>query len=229
MRGRRRTLVALGTAAILAAFLAAFALKDRAVEEWHLWRLESGDPAIRAAAAERLIELRSVRGHLRLLEQPWAREPCVRSIVKGVEPGDTWRMPVLYAVLRQSAGEIRSTGEVLSSISPQREAARALVTIGRPSIPWALRALSEKDDGVRIYAAWVLSRLPSWQALPALTRALNDVHPSVRRLAASTIGRLGPKVPTAALEKAAAEDPDGDVRDAAASAIRKIRGEEAEE
>ena len=48
--------------------VAGYAFKDRPIEQWYLWRLESEDEETTKAAVERLGEMGSVRAIPRLLE-----------------------------------------------------------------------------------------------------------------------------------------------------------------
>ncbi len=56
-----------------------------------------------------------------------------------------------------------------------------------------MRRLRSADDAVRIHAALRLTGegIDAARARPALTEALNDGDPEVRRLAAWTLARLG--------------------------------------
>jgi len=76
----------------------------------------------------------------------------------------------------------------------------------------------------------VLERIEPGDAVPALAGRLGDADSGARRMAASLLGRLGPKAAEAIpeLERLAADDPDADVREAAGGALEKMREEPAE-
>lgn len=89
------------------------------------------------------------------------------------------------------------------------------------------RLLEDSDESVRLDAAKVVLHIAESldrSAIPALGRALNDPDPSMRRLVASALGRMGTKAQEAVprLERAL-EDPDLSVRLAVESAIMRIR------
>jgi len=237
--GKRTAIAAtlVGTAVIIAAGIA---LKDLIIEEVDLWRLDSGDRATREAATARIARTCSVRGHLKLLERfrRELEEPKLAlsthllpspldTFLREVSKGESRKAPFLVECLRVIYEPVRleGAGTTGGMRSLRGLAAEKLVEIGLPAVPHLIPALSDGDEGVRIYAAWALARLPSPAALPALARATRDGHASVRRYAAQGIGRIGLERPEAvkALEKLAAADPDGEVRETAAEALGRIR------
>jgi HEAT repeat protein len=111
-------------------------------------------------------------------------------------------------------------------MSVRLAAAYALLKIDADNTP-AHKVLSgamESGDGGVIVQ--VTSKGPSaaW-AVPTLTKLLKDRRPGIRRLAAEGLGKIGKDAESAleALERAK-QDRDDRVRDAAAEAVRLIRG-----
>ena len=66
---------------VLVLGIAGYAFKDKAMEEWYLWKLESEDEETQKAAAENLGEMQSVRAVAKILqvlreyEEPKSPEP----------------------------------------------------------------------------------------------------------------------------------------------------------
>ncbi len=109
----------------------------------------------------------------------------------------------------------------------RRAAARSLGQLG----PLAFAALDEKktladaDPAVRSTAVEALGWMGP-TALSPLVKALADKSPAVRRMAARALGRFGPAAkPAEAALVQVVDDPVDTVRDAAAKALRRIRGE----
>ncbi len=90
--------------------------------------------------------------------------------------------------------------------------------------------LESENPRFTTVCAWALTRIDPdnrencLRAVPLLIKALNNDQAFVRVEAASTLGIIGPQAKEAieSLEKLA-DDPDPDVREAAAEAIEKIR------
>ena len=66
-KGKRLTYLTIGTG-LLVLLVAGFASKDKALEQWYLWKLESEDEETQKTAAEKLGELESVRAIPKLLQ-----------------------------------------------------------------------------------------------------------------------------------------------------------------
>ncbi len=108
-------------------------------------------------------------------------------------------------------------------------AAAALKDIGRPALDPLLYLLYDRGEfvPVRSGAATVLASL-GWPALPALLEALEVIDPFVRQRAALALGDLAVSLPEAGAEveaalEAALNDESGDVREAAAAALDRLR------
>ena len=93
-------------------------------------------------------------------------------------------------------------------------------------IPALIGKLEETDLGVGIRACSALGRLGK-PAMPALVAALGLPHPEGRENAAYALGHIGADAQCALpkLQELAMQDPCQQVREAALSSIRKIRGE----
>ncbi|MEI8371548.1 MAG: HEAT repeat domain-containing protein [Planctomycetota bacterium] len=109
----------------------------------------------------------------------------------------------------------------------RRAAARSLGQLGKAAFPSLKKAnaLQNPDAEARRMVIEALSWIGR-DAVPALTAALQNTSPAVRRAAARALGNLGADAQSArsALETAAS-DPQEDVRTAAAKALQRIRGE----
>ena len=108
----------------------------------------------------------------------------------------------------------------------RRAAARSLGQIGRPALPALGEALKDPSEKVRRQAAEALGWMGA-AALEPLRATLRNDSPAARRAAARALGRLGPAAKPAEADLVeAVNDPDGDVRAAAAKALRLVRAEE---
>ncbi len=106
----------------------------------------------------------------------------------------------------------------------RRAAARSLGQLGKAAFPslGKAKALDDPDDEARRQVIEALSWMGP-DAVRALTAALKDESPAVRRAAARALGNLGAAAQSArsALE-AAASDPQEDVRAAAGKALLRV-------
>ena len=164
----------------LSAFLVAgIALKQPVLEEWHIRRLESTDPAQRNAAATRLGEMKSTR----------AIPALVRAIGRGREkPYYGERFEVVFA--------------------GTDAAAKSLVAIGSPAIPAILEFFKGDDLEVFEIAADILVEIsPDGIAVrPHLLAAIEDLDTFGPREVSLALVAIGlPAVP-AVLEALEADD-----------------------
>ncbi len=107
----------------------------------------------------------------------------------------------------------------------QRAAARSLGEMGEAALPSLETALEHADEPMRRSAVEALG----WMGPPALDVLIVALHndaPGVRRTAARALGRLGAAAARSEPALVAAiEDPDAEVRQTAAWAIRQVRAE----
>jgi len=94
-------------------------------------------------------------------------------------------------------------------------------------VPALLKRLKDEEGDVRVRAAEALIKIAPEKhaatALGALTAALKDSDMLVRILAAETLGKLGPRAKEASTAlAAAAQDPEREVRQAAAEALKAV-------
>lgn len=130
-------------------------------------------------------------------------------------------------LLRSGGGE-RGLGrltELLSSAADVPVRARAAWALGRiggrAAGPALVRALSDGAPEVRIQAVYAFRRVQGLQAIPALADVvLRDPEASVRRAAVGALGSLRDPSAISAL-RAAAADPDHEVRQQATRALRR--------
>jgi HEAT repeat protein len=105
----------------------------------------------------------------------------------------------------------------------RRVAARSAGQLGPAVLPTLEKPLADRDEDVRSMAVEALGWMGP-EAVAPLARALKDKAPAPRRAAARALGRMG--LPAKAAESAlldAVNDPDNEVRDEAAKALRRIR------
>ncbi|GHU40725.1 hypothetical protein AGMMS50289_02730 [Betaproteobacteria bacterium] len=105
----------------------------------------------------------------------------------------------------------------------------AVVTLGKlacpASVPILLRGLDDTAWEVRLKAAQALGRLRAVAAIPTLIAALAHPVSNLRKEAAAALGAIGHSEAVSALEKAARNDPDVEVRKTATRALEAIRGD----
>ncbi|MGA9771981.1 MAG: HEAT repeat domain-containing protein [Blastocatellia bacterium] len=107
--------------------------------------------------------------------------------------------------------------------SASYEFCQVLETVGEPAVPALAELVSQKAHGLCFDALMTLGNIGSSQALPAITRALEDDDPCVRSAAARSLIDIGGEARSAisALRKALS-DPDLDVCAGAAKALAGI-------
>ena len=184
-KGKRLTYLSISLGVLVLA-IAGFALKDKAVEQWYLWKLESEDEAERKVAAARLGEMRSVRAVARLTElfriEP-IEEPhlpySARALVKIGKPA----VPALCNLLgEQHYTNRRDFIWTIGAIGEKAEAA----------VPYLIHSLEDEDWVVRQTTAEVLGLIGprARHAIPALVNTLRDENEYVRNSAAGALKRI---------------------------------------
>jgi HEAT repeat protein len=102
----------------------------------------------------------------------------------------------------------------------------ALCEFGEPAVPLLVGAIADQDFNVRTLAVFCLGRLGSKakDAVPALVKTLEDRDWIVRRYAAGALGMLEVTAADAApaLARAAVEDSNSEVRQAATFALGRL-------
>ena len=216
----------LGLSALL---VAGVALKEPLLEEWHIRRLESSDPAQRNAAAARLGEMKSIRAIPALVRavgivRPYYGErfkavfPSTEAAAKSLIAIGSPAIPAILELFRSDAPEMfELAAEMLGEISPD----------GTAMLPHLHAAIEDLDAfGPREAAvALVAIGLP---AVPAILGALEADDASVRRNAARVLtGDLlyADSVITASLLpglKKLLKDEEPAVREAAEEALTSI-------
>jgi HEAT repeat protein len=177
----------LGAAAIAAVGVAAYLLRERVLEEWHLVQLASGDAETREAAAERLVELGSPRGILEFLER------------RGGEENVRWRDRAEAAVRRLSPAQagrlareaLRGEQTVLWDLLELLDEAKSA---GAAAAAFHCVLLQDHDAAVRRVAAELLGRAGAAAAvaIPPLAAALDDPDRDVRFWATTALAKIDP-------------------------------------
>ena len=100
--------------------------------------------------------------------------------------------------------------------------------LGKKALPFLRIALTHREEGVRIVAAIVLSKLgpKASSALPELIQVLRARNPTLRKLAAKTLGNIGLKTNIVINKlKKLTRDPVPEVREEAKRALEKLKAE----
>ena len=99
----------------------------------------------------------------------------------------------------------------------------ALGEIGSETAIGALAtALTDEDEQARVQAAWALGEIGSASSADALIRALDDESAEVRKQVAHALGEIGADNAADALIRMLREDPEAEVRKAAAWALSEM-------
>ena len=186
-KGKRLTylIISLG---LLVLVVAGVALKDRAIEQWYLWKLESEDEEDRKAAAEQLGDMGSLRA-IPLLKQRFRKEPGTVALNKLSYSGKALVMigspaiPVFVEGLKDESVFVR----LLSAYALGENS-----TLTEEAILALAGALKDEDKFVRQEVFFTLRRIgpAAKAAVPALRELLNDKSNSIRRFAAGTLERI---------------------------------------
>jgi HEAT repeat protein/predicted Ser/Thr protein kinase len=219
----RRTLLAAGAVALLAAALAVVLALPR-----------SGPPGPSASAAGQLAE--------RIRRNPADRKKAAAALLElGAEGIAEWR-----TLLRDEDSEVRwraaealgdlrareAVGDLVRALRDPdgvvaRRAAEALADLGAGEAASEGVALLESPDAaVRRRASRLLGKLKARESAPAIVRLLESEDSGVRESAAATLGLLGAPEAIPALLKRF-EDEDTDVREAAIGAIVELGARDA--
>lgn len=186
---------------------AGFALKDKALEEWYIWELESENQEVRKNAAEKLGEMRAVRAIPRLMELcPEDKEYSE----KRAQRETTYIMDALVKIGKPAVPALVRKLQYGRIPWCAWSARYALGRIGSPAIPALIAALRDEDEYTRHNAALTLGELPlgplAKDAVPALMETLADENLSVRRVAADALGYIGDVIGAPALSAMLKDD-----------------------
>jgi hypothetical protein len=107
------------------------------------------------------------------------------------------------------------------STSPGEEAARTLITIGKPAVQPLMTALKDEHLSIRRMAAWILGKMKDPRTVDPLIAALKDESRVVRMMAAWALGEIGK--PAVEPLITALKDKDSPARGDAAWALGKIK------
>jgi hypothetical protein len=245
------TLTALGFLVLL---FTVFLFKDRLVEEYWLWSLKTGDETERRAAIAKLGDVGMEKSLLRLTEILTQGTPCpiIQRSFRFLESGAVIFSP---GVRPPGMEEIQTFGTASSAVNKIGErlgrervirasrnalqnrdlSLRARVFLAQELIigstppaelPEPMKNHRQKAIADDPQADWTTFSSARPAAIDALVPALDSADEVCRAGAAFALSLCGPEAKAAvpALERAMA-DPVPDVSEAAAEALRKIRGE----
>ncbi len=191
--------------------------------------------AARGSGSEKLKEEASRALELIGYEEPVVEEPLsceteksVKKLIELMRKGEDSQRITAIECLAEMGSEVAPAVPHLAKLVSSENAklraaaAQALVKIGDParrSIPRVIRCLRSKDEGVRSAAVYVLWKLggDSKEVVSAIARLMDDDSEKVKRYARLTLTKIGEKAVPALLS--ALEDPDPDVREAAAGVL----------
>ena len=132
------------------------------------------------------------------------------------------------AVALGRLGDVRAVTPLLDKLADpdwylRYTAARALGDLRETkAVPGLIALLADEDFGVADSAATALTSIGG-PAVDALLAATGDANPRVRQWSATVLGEMGEKRFAGVLGDLAANDPDGEVRKAAARALQELR------
>jgi len=189
----------LGTIAVV---VASVALRDTVREHWYLWRLETGEPAQKAAAATALGELGSDTALPLLFGEVAAAEDSELAWVWSFDTAQYQRRAARHALARIQV----SAGERVVASGPTDPFAVALLEIAmrghRVAYPAVEAALESPNAAVRFLAIRLLDAFDDGRAraLEHLIRVVEvrGGHFSVRAEAAKVVASLGAPAQSAA-------------------------------
>ena len=147
---------------------AGIAFEEKLVEQWYLWKLDSGEEEEQELAAEKLGQMRSSRAIPRLVEI-LRRAPKHQGAARSVAFSPEGSLALWDA----------ATGELLTTIGHgvrSHYSFKALVRIGRPAVSALRHLLEDKDDGNRTAAAAALNEIdPQEHGGESVLRAIFEV------------------------------------------------------
>jgi HEAT repeat protein len=247
MKGKKWVLAALGlpAAGLSIALLAMAPVRDRILEEWCLFRLDSGDRSVRYAAGQRLVELHSVRAIPKLvrlftngdsnLAPRWIPKALVHLGPAGIEAAFKVRdsSSSIHPGVFEAIGELgpdarQAIPRLIECLSPSENsdpASSVLQSIGEAAVLPLIEVLKDPSSPGRMNAALTLGSIKGGYSLsvPALIGGLQDPDALFRKVAVEALGALGPSASDAVPALAAALwDRDQDVRQSCATALEKI-------
>jgi HEAT repeat protein len=187
-RGRRVTwwITGLGLLVLLACGIL---FKDWVLEEWYLYKLESGDIEEQKAAVQKLAEMGSTRaipGFIRLLQwpsqSPQLRTPAANALRRIGAPA----VPALTTALENENEGIRLLAvDTLGKMGAEQAGAKAVV-------PVLIERLNDESETVQLSAISALGDTQSREAVPALVELVRSRSGLVRLRAIEALGRVGP-------------------------------------
>jgi HEAT repeat protein len=188
--------------------------------------LSDDDPTTRVNTAVALWKIdrhpKAVPALVEMLRHGTPPEPYLAAAAMGQMEADAAAVaPALIEALHHSDGDVRrAASRSLGQLAGHPRSGSAVL----PAIGHA-KALEDPDPEARRLVIEALGSMGPAAVTP-LIAALKDESPPVRRAAARALGNLGRDArPALSALETAASDPREDVRNAAAKALRQIRGE----
>jgi HEAT repeat protein len=189
---------------------------------WTRQQLKSSNPDVRMKAVRSLASAKNRKAVPRLIKTLQDENLQVRlSAIDALGVlGHPASAEPLVSVLNQ-----HPKNETSREAAEYEAIARALASIGIPSIQPLIRAMESEEREARRWAASALGLIKNSQAVDPLIRKLGDSRSEVRKAAALALGEIGDARAVGPLIKAV-ENRDLETRRAAVDALGLIRSEE---
>jgi len=224
-------------------------LKDKQIAERAvvplITTLKDQIDSVRANTLEALISIRDARAVESLIEALKDQSPAIRKKAAfglGIF-GDARTIPVLIPVINDpdlsvrlnaitSLGQLKAKDAIkmlinaLKDTEVEKAAHKALIEIGKPSVPMLVEALNDQDLAIRRFAPWVLGDIKDNRAIKPLISIVNDKDDVIRGNAVWALGEIADSRAVDSLTTALG-DTNKDVHRNAAIGLGKIDDERA--
>ena len=174
--------------------VAGYAFKDKAVEQWYIWKLDSEDPGEKFRAGEKLAGIgssRAVPKFIKFLHSGSVQEKILAVRTLG-EMRSIEAVPALLETLRQRAPGRNPRHSTARESFIHPTVREAIVKIGNAAVPGLIELLRDQKGAVRLEAVEVLGEIgpEAVQSIAALTASRKDENPLIRSAAVEALKRI---------------------------------------